>query len=283
MLHTFIHFTHLIHPSITTHPSIPSTIYIHQHPPHTHSSTQSALDLPAAPWDSSVEWVAEPSSADPRVAPDPATSGPPNTLGVLSAPPRPSPPPSLAPLPPHQWRSSAELNAIEEYEQSCTVALTDALHSVTEHHAFLRTFSSSSLHNTELLHRTRAQFLIQLEHSVHQLQSLIDTQQALVSAVHQSAPATNVLPVIYQEIISTAVRVPDSVAPCTPEPARTSRPSPAARFQFYAVRRGFAPGVYTSWEAARVQVNGFPNNAHRGFHSFNDAWIYVFDTPPVYD
>lgn len=33
MLHTFIHFAHLMHPSITTHPSIPSTIYIHQHPP----------------------------------------------------------------------------------------------------------------------------------------------------------------------------------------------------------------------------------------------------------
>ena len=179
---------------------------------------------------------------------------------------------------------SAELNAIEEYEQFCTVALTDALHSVTEHHAFLRTFSSSSsAHNTELLHHTRAQFLVQLEHSVLQLQSLIDTQQALVNAVHQSAPATNVLPVIYQEIISTAIRVPDSVAPCTPEPAQTPRLSPPARFQFYAVRRGFAPGVYTSWEAARVQVNGFPNNAHRGFHSFDDAWIYVFDTPPVYD
>ena len=79
----------------------------------------SALDLPASPWDASVEWVAEPSSADPRVAPDPATSGPPNTLGVLSAPPRPPHP--------HQWMSSAELNAIEEYEQSCTVALTEQL------------------------------------------------------------------------------------------------------------------------------------------------------------
>ena len=100
--------------------------------------------------------------------------------------------------------------------------------------------------------------------------------------MHQSAPATNVLPVIYQEIISTAIRVPDSVAPCTTEPAQPPRLS-TSRFQFYAVRRGFAPGVYTSWEAARVQVNGFPNNAHRGFHSFDDAWIYVFDTPPVYD
>jgi hypothetical protein len=181
--------------------------------------------------------------------------------------------------------SSAELNAIEEYEQSGTVALIDALHSVTEHHAFLRTFSSrSSTHNTELIHHVRAQFLIQLEHSVRQLQSLIDTQQSLVNAVHQSAPAINVLPVIYQEIINTAIRVPDSVAPCTPEPAQTPRlPPSASRFQFYAVRRGFAPGVYTSWEAARVKVNGFPNNAHRGFHSFNDAWIYVCDTPPVYD
>lgn len=237
----------------------------------------SALDLPASPWDASVEWVAEPSSADPRVAPDPATSGPPNTLGVLSAPPRPPHP--------HQLMPTAAQNAIEEYEQSCSVALADALHSVTEHHAFLRTFSSSSsAQNTELLHHTRAQFLHQLEHSVLQLQSLIDTQQSLVNAVHQSAPATDVLPVIYQEIISTAIRVPDPVAPCTTEPAHTpQRPTSGNRFQFYAVRRGFAPGVYTSWEAARVQVNGFPHNAHRGFHSFSDAWIYVFDTPPVYD
>ncbi len=121
--------------------------------------------------------------------------------------------------------SSAELNTIEEYEQSCTVALTDALHSVTEHHAFLRTFSSSSsAHNTELLHHTRAQFLIQLGRSVSQLQSLIDTQEALVNAVHQSAPATNVPPVIYQEIISTAIRVPDSVARAPPSQPKQLHP-----------------------------------------------------------
>ncbi len=77
--HSSISSTHSsTHPSQHIHPSHQPSTFINT-PPHTHSSTHthlhlqaplvlivsSALDLPAAPWDSSVEWVAEPSSAVP--------------------------------------------------------------------------------------------------------------------------------------------------------------------------------------------------------------------------
>ena len=44
---------------------------------------------------------------------------------------------------------------------------------------------------------------------------------------------------------------------------------------FYAVRVGRKPGVYDSWDEARIQVDHFPRHDHRRFTSRADAEHYV--------
>src|SRR5690554_373118 len=40
---------------------------------------------------------------------------------------------------------------------------------------------------------------------------------------------------------------------------------------YYAVRRGRAPGIYRSWEAAKKQVEGFSSPEHRRFSTSEQA------------
>ncbi|XP_041831849.1 ribonuclease H1 [Melanotaenia boesemani] len=49
---------------------------------------------------------------------------------------------------------------------------------------------------------------------------------------------------------------------------------PKGRF-FYAVRRGFKPGVYSSWEECKTQVDKFPAASFKKFASERDAWAFV--------
>ena len=158
-----------------------------------------------------------------------------------------------------------------EYIERCEALLSAANLLVQSHNEFFREATDGLTPRDQAFHlQQREHFLDHLQESVVQLESIIEHQQALAAIFHGRPFNPNTgLPIVYPSVIPTAHLVS---AAYTAEPTR-----------FYAVRRGFAPGVYKSWEAARVQVNGFPNNAHRGFHSFNDAWIYVFDTPPVYD
>ena len=48
-----------------------------------------------------------------------------------------------------------------------------------------------------------------------------------------------------------------------------------AKIKFYAVRKGFTPGVYTTWAEAEKQVKGFIGAEHKSFDSYEaaDAWI----------
>lgn len=45
--------------------------------------------------------------------------------------------------------------------------------------------------------------------------------------------------------------------------------------KFYAVRKGRTPGVYRTWEAAKVQVDGFPNAEYKSFAKATDATEYL--------
>lgn len=50
--------------------------------------------------------------------------------------------------------------------------------------------------------------------------------------------------------------------------------------KYYVVWRGYAPGVYDSWEEAEIQVSGFPDASYRAFRSMEDAvnaWREGFD------
>ncbi|XP_016384857.1 ribonuclease H1-like isoform X4 [Sinocyclocheilus rhinocerous] len=44
---------------------------------------------------------------------------------------------------------------------------------------------------------------------------------------------------------------------------------------FYAVRKGFRPGVYQTWEECKHQVDKFPSAIFKKFASEQDAWAFV--------
>ncbi|XP_028996218.1 ribonuclease H1 isoform X2 [Betta splendens] len=43
---------------------------------------------------------------------------------------------------------------------------------------------------------------------------------------------------------------------------------------FYAVRKGFKPGVYSSWDECKAQVDKFPSAIFKKFASEKDAWAF---------
>uniref|UniRef100_A0A671X5G9 Ribonuclease H1 n=1 Tax=Sparus aurata TaxID=8175 RepID=A0A671X5G9_SPAAU len=43
---------------------------------------------------------------------------------------------------------------------------------------------------------------------------------------------------------------------------------------FYAVKKGFKPGVYTSWDECKSQVDKFPSASFKKFASEKDAWAF---------
>ena len=50
--------------------------------------------------------------------------------------------------------------------------------------------------------------------------------------------------------------------------------------KYYVVWRGYAPGVYDSWEEAEIQVSGYPDASYRSYKSQEDAvnaWREGFD------
>lgn len=49
-----------------------------------------------------------------------------------------------------------------------------------------------------------------------------------------------------------------------------------AKVGFYAVKVGRVPGVYTSWDDCKAQVDGFPNAAYQKFKSEEDANRFVY-------
>ena len=43
--------------------------------------------------------------------------------------------------------------------------------------------------------------------------------------------------------------------------------------KFYVVWSGRVPGVYTSWDECREQVEGFPGARYKAFASRAEAWL----------
>ena len=50
---------------------------------------------------------------------------------------------------------------------------------------------------------------------------------------------------------------------------------------YYAVRRGHNPGIYTDWESARKEVDGFSGAEHKCFKTEAEAWAFVNGRPPA--
>lgn len=45
--------------------------------------------------------------------------------------------------------------------------------------------------------------------------------------------------------------------------------------KFYAVRKGIAPGVYSTWETCRKMVHGFPGAEYKSFSTEEEAQQYI--------
>ncbi|KAM3838387.1 ribonuclease H1 [Diretmus argenteus] len=50
---------------------------------------------------------------------------------------------------------------------------------------------------------------------------------------------------------------------------------------FYAVRKGFKPGVYTTWDECKSQVEKFPRASYKKFGSEKDAWAFYRGVDPA--
>lgn len=49
-----------------------------------------------------------------------------------------------------------------------------------------------------------------------------------------------------------------------------------AKEGFYAVQNGRdGKGIYSSWDQAKAQTNGYSNNVHKKFDSVNDAFKFA--------
>lgn len=46
-------------------------------------------------------------------------------------------------------------------------------------------------------------------------------------------------------------------------------------FKFYAVARGYVPGIYRSWPECNAQVHGFVNNRYKGFDTIEEAKYFI--------
>ncbi|XP_077366463.1 ribonuclease H1 isoform X2 [Festucalex cinctus] len=44
---------------------------------------------------------------------------------------------------------------------------------------------------------------------------------------------------------------------------------------FYAVKKGFRPGVYNTWDECKAQVDKFPSATYKKFADKGDAWAFV--------
>ncbi|MBR1572350.1 MAG: ribonuclease H family protein [Lachnospiraceae bacterium] len=50
-----------------------------------------------------------------------------------------------------------------------------------------------------------------------------------------------------------------------------------AKKNFYAVKVGKTPGIYTTWEETKTQVSGYPGAVYKGFITIEEAKAYMGD------
>ena len=155
-----------------------------------------------------------------------------------------------------------------EYIERCEALLSAANLLVQSHNEFFRETTYGLAPRDQAFHlQQREHFLDHIQESVVQLESLIEHQQTLAAIFHGRPLNPNTgLPIVYPSVIPTAHLVSSAYT--------------AAPTRFYAVRRGHNTGVFSSWDEAREQVDGFPNNQHRRFNTLDEAWSYVHGIPP---
>lgn len=51
--------------------------------------------------------------------------------------------------------------------------------------------------------------------------------------------------------------------------------------KFYAVRKGFAPGVYDNWAECQANVNGYPGAEYKSFKTRGEAEAFVAGEVPI--
>ena len=182
-------------------------------------------------------------------------------------------------------RDNTSSTSADEHNQHCLQILADANESVQAHIAFFSAHNEEILFSPTALAFIRQQqehFIDHLQISVAHIETLIAHQQKLVQIFNNIPIDPNTgLPRVHTDALTTAVRVTEENTRSVP-PVRSAVAPPAQRskFTFYAVRRGHSTGVFHSWEAARIQVDGFSNNEHRGFNNLTDAWAYIHGIPP---
>lgn len=52
-----------------------------------------------------------------------------------------------------------------------------------------------------------------------------------------------------------------------------------AKTYYYAVKKGKIPGVYSTWEDCKIQVNGFNGAVYKKFSNLEDAKAFIEDSP----
>lgn len=52
--------------------------------------------------------------------------------------------------------------------------------------------------------------------------------------------------------------------------------------RYYAVRVGEKPGIYQSWDEARIHVDGFRGAEFKGFPTYQEAEAFMESTKPFY-
>lgn len=50
------------------------------------------------------------------------------------------------------------------------------------------------------------------------------------------------------------------------------------KMKYYAVKKGYKPGIYTTWEACSRQVNGYPNAVFKRFYELEEAEDFLNGT-----
>lgn len=50
--------------------------------------------------------------------------------------------------------------------------------------------------------------------------------------------------------------------------------------KFYAVAKGYVPGIYETWDEAKKQVNGFPGAKHKKFSTYEETVFFMSEYAP---
>ena len=171
--------------------------------------------------------------------------------------------------PPHIQSPLVPLNELRDLVASHLQSLIDAEHDLPQHHATVANLTHQFERHLTILVATVETYTTLQEDTLYQLRDLIPTATAHLVQPPFPLPGSPFDPLPSSP--SPLPRVHLDPLPSAP----VSPASPTGRFAFYAVRRGRSTGIFTSWPQCRAQVSGFPHNEYKGFHTQEEALIYL--------